>query len=93
MLALCLLAGCGEKAVYEVLVTDEAGKPVPGVVIQFCSDTECVLGTTDETGLVSFDKAAGRYTVHVLKAPESYASDAAVYPAPTQPGRMTIVLR
>ena len=60
ILALAVLAGCGKKtAGYEVLVTDRAGKPVAGAVIQFCSDTECIMGTTDEKGIASFDREAG----------------------------------
>ena len=101
-LALCLvlilavgtLAGCGKKAAkYEVLVNDEAGKPVAGVTIQFCSDTECILGQTDENGVASFDKEAGEYTVHVLKVPEGFAADDTEYPAPAQPGQVSIVLK
>ena len=95
ILTLSLLAGCGKKepAVYEVLVTDEAGEPVSGATVQFCSDTECILGTTDDSGVAVFDKEAGSYTVHVLKAPEGYAADDTELPAPAQPGRVTIVLR
>lgn len=93
-LALGVLAGCGRKAsAYEVLVNDAAGKPVPGVTIQFCSDTECIMGTTDDSGRAVFEKEAGVYTVHVLKAPEGYAADEAEYPAPAEPGRVTIVLK
>ncbi len=94
ILALGLLAGCGKKAaVYEVLVTDGAGKPVRGAMVQLCSDTECIMGTTDEKGIASFNKEAGRYTVHVLKAPEGFAADDTEYPAPAAPGRVTIVLK
>ena len=93
ILALSVLAGCGKQAGYEVLVKDEAGKPVAGVTIQFCSDTECVMGTTDENGSAVFDQKAGSYTIHVLKAPEGYAADDTEYTAPSQPGQVTIVLK
>ena len=101
VLALCLLlvlaaialAACGKKTNYEVLVNDAAGKPVSGVVIQFCSDTECIMGTTDEKGIASFNREAGSYTVHVLKVPEGFAADLTEYPAPAAPGRVTIVLK
>ena len=89
-----LLAGCGKKAaVYEILVPDEAGKPVPGVTIQFCSDTECVMGKTGDNGIAAFAKEAGSYTSHVLKVPEGFAGDSTEYSAPAEPGRMTIVLK
>ena len=95
-----MLTGCGQNASssnasnsYEVLVNDETGKPVSGVTIQFCSDTECIMDQTDEKGIAVFEKEAGKYTVHVLKAPEGYAADDTEYPAPAEPGRMTIVLK
>ena len=89
-----LLTACGRKAEnYEVQVNDGAGKPVAGVTIQFCSDTECVLGKTDENGVAVFEKEAGMYTVHVLKVPEGYAADDTEYPAPAEPGRVTITLQ
>ena len=94
VLAIGLLAGCGKKAAaYEVLVSDGAGKPVAGAVIQFCSDTECIMGTTDEKGIASFNREAGSYTVHVLKVPEGFAADLTEYPAPAAPGRVTIILK
>ena len=94
ILALWLLAGCGRKAaIYEVLATDEAGKPVPGVTLQFCSDTECILGKTDDKGVAAFEKEAGHYPNHVLKVPEGFAADSTEYSAPAEPGRMTIVLK
>ena len=93
ILAAALLAGCGKKAAYEVVVNDAAGKPVPGVTIQFCSDAACNMGTTDENGLAVFEQTAGKYTVHVLKVPENFAADNTEYPAPAQPGQVTIVLK
>ena len=92
--AVIVLTACGGKAPknYEVLVNDPGGKPVSGVTIQFCSDTECLVGKTDENGIAVFEKEGGSYTVHVLKVPEGYAEDKAEYPAPEKPGRVTIVL-
>ena len=92
--AVIVLTACGGKAPknYEVLVNNSGGKPVSGVTIQFCSDTECLLGTTDEKGTAVFEKEAGSYTVHVLKVPEGYTEDKTEYPAPEKPGRVTIVL-
>ncbi|MBQ7534340.1 MAG: hypothetical protein IJT43_01835 [Stomatobaculum sp.] len=95
LLALGVFAGCSRKAPgsYEVLVNNEAGEPVPGVSIQFCSDTECLLGQTDDKGVAVFEKEAGKYTVHVYKVPEGYEKDRTEYPAPEKPGRVTIVLK
>ncbi len=88
-------AGCGNKApgAYEVLVTDEAGNPVKGAAIQFCSDTACSMAKTDENGLAVFEKEAGAYTVHVLNVPEGCAKDPTEYSAPAQPGCVCSVLK
>ena len=68
-----------EDGVYRVIVTDESGAPVPGVMVQFCSDTQCLMETTDEEGMALFAEAEGSYTVHILKAPAGYASDDTEY--------------
>ena len=95
ILAIGVLAGCGKKAPskYEVLVNDQSGKPVAGVLVQFCSDTVCIMGETDANGIAVFEKAVGKYTVHILKAPDGFAKDDTEYPAPAEPGKMTIVLK
>ena len=94
-LTVSALTACGDskKTNYEVLVNDTAGKPVAGVTIQFCSDTECIMGTTNDKGIAAFDKEAGSYTIHVLKVPEGYAPDDTEYSAPAKPGLVTIVLK
>ncbi len=78
---------------YQVLVTDEAGDPVPGVTVQFCSDSSCVLGKTGDDGIAAFDSAAGRYTIHIKKVPQGFARDKTEYTAPEEPGLVTIVLK
>lgn len=95
VLALGVLAGCGKREPdkYEVLVNDQSGKPVAGVMVQFCSETACIMGETDANGIAVFEKEAGKYTVHILKAPEGFAADGTEYPAPAEPGRVTIVLK
>lgn len=97
ILMLTLLAGCGEtakkSAAYEVFVTDTAGKAVPGAVIQFCSDEECLMGETGADGVARFEKEAGSYTIHVLKVPEGFAADSSEYAAPAEPGQVSIVLK
>ncbi|MBQ2072276.1 MAG: redoxin domain-containing protein, partial [Oscillospiraceae bacterium] len=78
---------------YQVLVTDEAGDPVPGVTVQFCSDSSCVLGKTGDDGIAAFDSAAGSYTIHIQKVPQGFARDKTEYTAPEEPGLVTIVLK
>jgi len=61
-----------DDSLYRVIVLDEDGNGIPGVNVQFCSDTACMLGETDETGTALFQVEKGSYTVHILKAPEEY---------------------
>ena len=68
-----------DDSVYRVIVMDGNGEPVPEVMVQFCSDTACMMGKTDETGTTVFQEPLGHYTVHVLKAPEEYTVDEAEY--------------
>ncbi len=67
-------------SLYRVIVIDEDGSPVSGVTVQFCSETACMMGETDETGTAIFEEPMGHYTVHILKAPEGYIVDEAEYP-------------
>ena len=58
---------------YVIRVRDaENGGPVGDVTVQFCSDTECRMGRTDENGDAEFGAEPGSYTAHVLKVPEGY---------------------
>ena len=86
------VSGTEDKG-YCVLVQDENGDPVPGVNVQFCSDTECMMETTGADGKASYDAEAGTYTVHILKAPEEYAEDSEEYAAPETPGNRVITLK
>ena len=61
------------EGVFRVIVSDSDGDLVKGVTIQFCSDTTCTMGKTDENGVAVFKMEEGQiYTVHVLKVPEGY---------------------
>ena len=68
-----------QDSLYRVIVIDEDESPISGVTVQFCSDTACMMGETDETGTAIFQEPQGRYTVHILKAPEEYIADEAEY--------------
>ena len=78
---------------YRILVTDGSGTPVPGVTVQFCSDTECMTGQTDSSGTAFFEREAGSYTVRLLKVPAGFVPDDTEYFAPEIPGTMTVVLQ
>ena len=56
-----------------MIVSDTDGNLVKGATIQFCSDTTCSMGKTDENGVAVFKMEEGPvYSVHVLKVPEGY---------------------
>ena len=78
---------------YRIICVDESGAPVAGAKVQFCSDMQCMIGTTDDNGVAEFDEEPGHYTVHLLKPPEGFAKDKTEYEAPAVPGDVTIVLK
>ena len=58
---------------YLIYVLDaQTMEPIPGVRVQFCSDSLCRMGKTDENGVAMFDSEPGTYTVHMMKAPDGY---------------------
>ena len=60
---------------YQIYVIDAATlDPIEGARVQFCSDSACMMGITDSSGLASFESDPGNYTVHLLKAPKGYKS-------------------
>ena len=62
-----------DAGAYRITVADNNGDPVKGVVIQFCDDTSCNIGKTDDNGSVSFNMPEGVvYEIHVLKVPEGF---------------------
>lgn len=80
--------------VYRVIVNDESGAGVQGVMVQFCSPSMCLMGETDANGIAVFeDQAEGTYTVHIYSVPEGYAEDATEYNAPETYGDVSITLK
>ena len=84
-------AGEAAAVVYRVNVTDEDG-PVEEVTIQFCDDTSCRFGDTDENGTVFFEAPAGIYEVHVMEVPDGYMEDEEVYQTTGDSDEVNIVL-
>ena len=92
-LLLTALSGCvSADGGYEVQVVDSQGAPVQGVMVQFCSDTQCMMSETNEDGVAAYDVPAGSYTVHLLKVPKGYELDSREFSAPESPRRMTLML-
>ena len=106
-MSMVVLAACGGSGtdsgssipenpgnVYRVIVNDESGAAVQGVMIQFCSDSMCLMGETDADGIAAFeDQAAGAYTVHVYSVPDGYAEDTTEYAMPETYGDVNITLK
>ena len=44
-------------SIYRIITLNEAGTPVEGVKVQFCSDILCITGDTDANGMYSFPGA------------------------------------
>lgn len=62
-----------DAGVFRVIVTDNAGDPVEEVTVQFCSETSCMFGETDEDGIAEFKAEEGSiYTIHILEVPDGY---------------------
>ncbi len=60
---------------YRLYVLDQYNQPVPGVMINFCTDVACRAEFSDENGLIAFTGEAADYHVQVLKVPEGYSYD------------------
>ena len=79
--------------VYRVFVKDEAGEPVSGVMVQFCSESLCMMEVSDEDGMASFDNKPDHYTVHMLRVPEGFAGDETEYEMLDTYSDLTVVLK
>lgn len=78
---------------YQIKAVDPDGNPVQGVMVQFCSDEQCLMGKTGEDGIAAFDMPAGSYTVHLLKVPAGYEKDTTEYPVPEAPDLVVLTVR
>ena len=64
-----------DSVTYEVTFTDQNGDPVPGCVINFCTDESCQPVRSDENGLAVFTGEPYAYHLQVIKVPEGYDFD------------------
>ncbi len=98
ILMLCLMQaafciGAAADGGYQIKAVDPDGNPVQGVMVQFCSDDQCLMGKTGEDGIAAFEMPAGSYTVHLLKVPAGYEKDDAEYPVPETPDLVVLTVR
>lgn len=61
---------------YNVYVCDQDENPVPGVYVNFCTDTTCEPRVSDENGAICFVADPASYHLKILKVPEGYSFDA-----------------
>ena len=58
---------------YVIFVKDaNTEEPLTGVKVQFCSDIQCMMAVTDNTGAAVFNVDPGNYQAHILKPPAGY---------------------
>ena len=62
---------------YVLHIVDQNKDPVPGVMVNFCTDTACVMQQSDEDGVITFDGAPDIYHIQILKVPEGFHFDPA----------------
>ncbi|MBO4378790.1 MAG: TlpA family protein disulfide reductase [Clostridia bacterium] len=61
---------------YILHAVDQYGEPVPGVYVNFCTDTACIPVPADGDGTITFMGAPDVYHVQLLKVPAGYSFDA-----------------
>lgn len=62
-------------AAYIIRLTDTNGDPVPGVMVQVCSETLCNVYVSDEDGMCAFVLEPDNWEMHLLMIPEGYWGD------------------
>lgn len=60
---------------YILHIIDQNGAPVPGVIVNFCTDTACTAQKSDESGTIAFAGEPDIYHVQLLKAPSGFSFD------------------
>ena len=81
------------KANYTVIVTDEAGNPVPGVFVQLCLES-CIPCMTNAQGVASYpNMAVADYKVSFINFPEGYTVENNEFHFEKDSYELTIVLK
>ena len=60
---------------FTVTFVDQEGAPVPGCIINFCTDDACVPIIADENGVAVFAGGADTYHLQVIRVPAGYEFD------------------
>ncbi|MBQ6595641.1 MAG: redoxin domain-containing protein [Clostridia bacterium] len=65
------------ELVWTVTFLDQNGDPVPGCVVNFCTEETCTPCVSDETGVAFFSGEPYPYHLQVIKVPDGYAFEPA----------------
>lgn len=65
------------QATYTVRFVDDQGAPVPGCIVNFCTDEMCLPVVADADGVASYTGAPYAYHLQVIKVPAGYTFDTA----------------
>ena len=70
-------AAQGEEgaSTYVITFVDQNGEPVPGCIINFCTDEACVPVVADENGTAMFEGVPYPYHLQVIRVPAGYEFD------------------
>ena len=64
-----------EAAAYIIHAVDQNNDAVPGVYVNFCTDTACTTVKADDDGVITFEGEPDAYHVVLLKAPAGLSFD------------------
>ena len=70
-------AADGDEPTWTVKFTGPEGEPVPGCIVNFCTDESCTPVAADENGVAAFSGEPYAYHLQVIYVPEGYAFDTA----------------
>ena len=86
-------ASLPETVTYTVSFVDQNGDPVPGCIINFCTDEACQPCFADANGVAVFTGSPYPYHLQVIRVPQGYDFDTAQeFTAPVAGGEMTFTV-
>ena len=72
---------------------DAQGNPVPGCIVNFCTDEMCLPVVADADGVAAYTGAPYAYHLQVIKVPDGYTFDTAQeFYAEVMGGEMTVTV-
>lgn len=81
------------QAAYTVRFVDAQGNPVPGCIVNFCTDEMCLPVVADADGVAAYTGAPYAYHLQVIKVPDGYTFDTAQeFYAEVMGGEMTVTV-